>query len=206
MIAIADNRLRDSLTLLPEREEPYRLEAVYELFKDRCRSEIVLQFDGGFLQVRAEEEDDTIGFDFHSEEFERSREHRSLVSLSDAEIKVLAQVARVPALKGQNGIPANVAGAAIRPGYGKHGGLLKRRLISSRMIGRKVLYEITTSGRRALASAVWNKLIGKNCEWSWVAWSQQGYRDSIMLSFDGIVPTVLLSVCASSIEVFSIAG
>ncbi|HEY2910374.1 MAG TPA: DUF6334 family protein [Gemmataceae bacterium] len=196
MIAIADNWVRDSVAVLPERDEPYRLKAVAELYRDDCRSEIVLQFDGGSLQIRAEEETDEIGFEFHENGFRLPRGYQPVTPLTAAEAKVLTRIVKSNARKGTNGIPSTVPG----------GGLLKRGLIAGKKLGRHVQYEITTAGRRALASALWNTLIGKNCEWSWVAWNQQGYRDSLMLSFDGAVPTVLLCVMASSIEVLSVTG
>lgn len=207
MIAINESQTRDNLTVLPERDEPYRLEAVYELFRDGCRSEIVLQFDGGSLRFRSDEDDDTIDFDFRDGEFGLSRDYKSVVPLTGPEIRVLSRVAKSPAFKGRNGITAKVAGAATKADFGKQGGgLLKRGLIASKLMHGKVHYEITAAGRRALGSAAWSKLIGKKCEWSWVACNQQGYRDSVMLAFDGIVPTVLLCVMASSIEVYSITG
>ena len=193
MIRHGDSLVRDSLTLLPEREEPYRLEAVYELYRDGCRSEIVLRFEGGHLRFRVDEDDDTIGFEFHAEDFERSRPYVSANGVNDAEVRLLKQLLKK-------------SGGAAGDDFDKHGGLLKRGLVSSKQVHGKVQYAITTAGRRALGSAVWSKLVGKNCEWSWVACNQQGYRDSVMLAFDGIVPTVLLCVVASSIEVYSITG
>jgi hypothetical protein len=62
----------------------------------------------------------------------------------------------------------------------------------------------TCNQTRAAAAKPWNSLLGKECGWTWVAVNQQGYCDSVLLSFDGIAPTVLLHVVASSIEVFSI--
>lgn len=63
------------------------------------------------------------------------------------------------------------------------------------------------SGRkyRSLRStSPWSEYIGKECGWTWLAINQQGYCDSALLSFDGIVPCVLLNVMASSINVFSV--
>ena len=59
--------------------------------------------------------------------------------------------------------------SAIGEKFGKQG-LLKRGLIVGKHVGRENQYEITIAGRRALASAIWNNLIGKECGWSWVAW------------------------------------
>lgn len=58
---------------------------------------------------------------------------------------------------------------------------------------------------RSLRSASpWSEYLGKECGWTWLAVNQQGYCDSALLSFDGILPCVLLNVMASSINVFSI--
>ena len=51
----------------------------------------------------------------------------------------------------------------------------------------------------------WKKYIGKECGWTWLAWNQQGYLDSVLLSFDGIEPNVLLQTIASSIDIFMVA-
>ena len=48
----------------------------------------------------------------------------------------------------------------------------------------------------------WKRYLGKECGWTWLAWNQQGYLDSVLISFDGIEPNVLLQTIASSIEVF----
>jgi hypothetical protein len=61
-------------------------------------------------------------------------------------------------------------------------------------------------GYRSIQSArPWNKYVGKECGWTWLAWNQQGYLDSVLLSFDGIEPNVLLQTIASSIDVFVIS-
>jgi len=52
--------------------------------------------------------------------------------------------------------------------------------------------------------ASWKNQLGSECDWTWTAVNQQGYMDSILLSFDGVVPTVLLHGIATSIEVLSI--
>jgi Family of unknown function (DUF6334) len=56
------------------------------------------------------------------------------------------------------------------------------------------------------AKAPWNRWIGKECGWTWVAVNQQGYWDCVLMSFDGIVPTVLLHGLASSIDVMTIVS
>jgi hypothetical protein len=51
----------------------------------------------------------------------------------------------------------------------------------------------------------WKKYVGKECSWTWLAWNQQGYLDSVLLSFEGIEPNVLLNAIGSSLEIFTIA-
>jgi hypothetical protein len=56
-------------------------------------------------------------------------------------------------------------------------------------------------GYRSIQSAKpWKRFVGKECGWTWLAWNQQGYLDSVLLSFDGIEPNVLLQTIASSID------
>jgi hypothetical protein len=51
----------------------------------------------------------------------------------------------------------------------------------------------------------WNDLIGKHFSTGWVAVNQQGYCDSVLLSFDkSAVPHLILTVVASSIKAFRI--
>ena len=56
------------------------------------------------------------------------------------------------------------------------------------------------------ACSPWDRLVGKECDWTWVALNKQGYCDLIVLSFDAILPQVLLHAIASSIEVFKVSG
>jgi Family of unknown function (DUF6334) len=61
-------------------------------------------------------------------------------------------------------------------------------------------------GHAAIRSAKpWKKYVGKECGWTWFAWNQQGYLDSVLISFNGIEPGVLLQTIASSIEVFTVS-
>jgi len=61
-------------------------------------------------------------------------------------------------------------------------------------------------GYQSIPSAKpWKKYLGKECGWTWLAWNQQGYLDSVLLSFDGIEPNVLLQTIASSIDVFMVS-
>lgn len=48
---------------------------------------------------------------------------------------------------------------------------------------------------------VWEKFIGKRFGWGWVTVNQQGYCDGVLLSFEGIVPQIAVSVVASSIKI-----
>jgi hypothetical protein len=210
MTAVANDRAGDNLLLLPPRELPYVLQEVCELVRDGCRSEIVLQWSEGHLLFRADENTDSLDFEFHPGEFVPSPDHCSFSpskSLSGREREVLKELAEGPKTKQQLGAPARLLGAATREDFGKQGGgLLERDLIraTGKRVKRSLQYEITPAGRNALAVASWKELLGKECGWTWVAINQQGYCDGVMLSFDGIVPTVLLHVIASSIEVFSI--
>lgn len=50
----------------------------------------------------------------------------------------------------------------------------------------------------------WDKFIGMSFGWGWVTVNQQGYCDGLLLSFEGIVPQIILNVIASSIKVGTI--
>jgi len=49
-------------------------------------------------------------------------------------------------------------------------------------------------------SKPWSSFIGKTFGWGWITINQQGYLDGVLLSFDGIIPQVMLIVMASSIK------
>lgn len=49
-------------------------------------------------------------------------------------------------------------------------------------------------------SKPWSNFIGQTFGWGWITINQQGYLDGILLSFDGIIPQVMLNVMASSIS------
>jgi hypothetical protein len=51
----------------------------------------------------------------------------------------------------------------------------------------------------------WKSLVGKEFGWGWATINQQGYCDGILLSFDNVVPRIVVNVSASSLDVFSIA-
>jgi hypothetical protein len=50
----------------------------------------------------------------------------------------------------------------------------------------------------------WKEFVGKTCGWTWSATNQQGYRDTTLISFEGIEPNVLLQTMASSIDVYAV--
>ena len=50
----------------------------------------------------------------------------------------------------------------------------------------------------------WQNFIGTQFGWGWITVNQQGYCDGILLSFEGIVPQLLLNVMASSVKVAKI--
>jgi len=54
------------------------------------------------------------------------------------------------------------------------------------------------------STAPWHRWLGKECGWTWTAHNSQGYLDSFMMSFDGVVPNVLIYAIASSAEVYLI--
>lgn len=216
MPVVATNPISDSPVLLPPREEPYLLQDVYELARDECRSEIVLELSDGYLQFRADEDFDSLAIEFYPGEFDPTPEHVSFSSyqkLTGNEtdiLKALAQGKKTKQKLQALGLQATakILGAITQENYGKQGGgLAGRDLIkpTGKRVRGSIQYEITPDGRKALAAAPWKKFLGKELGWTWVAINQQGYCDSIMVSFSGIVPTVLLHVIASSIEVFSIS-
>ena len=47
----------------------------------------------------------------------------------------------------------------------------------------------------------WKAFIGRSFGWGWVTVNQRGYCDGLLLSFEGIVPDVMLNVIASSIKI-----
>jgi hypothetical protein len=51
---------------------------------------------------------------------------------------------------------------------------------------------------------VFAKYVGQEFGWGWIAVNQQNYLDGVLLSFNGIVPNLLLNVIASSLHVFEV--
>jgi hypothetical protein len=47
----------------------------------------------------------------------------------------------------------------------------------------------------------WDSVIGASFGWGWVTVNQQGYSDGLLISFEGVVPQIVLNVIASSIKV-----
>ena len=60
--------------------------------------------------------------------------------------------------------------------------------------------------RRIGSESPWGRYIDKPCGWTWLAVNQQGYWDTALISFDAVVPNVLLNVMASSLYVFDVKG
>lgn len=49
-----------------------------------------------------------------------------------------------------------------------------------------------------------SNLIGNNLSWAWIGTNYLGYLDSLMFSFSGINPTIMLVACASTLNIFDI--
>jgi hypothetical protein len=60
---------------------------------------------------------------------------------------------------------------------------------------------LDTTWRRLDAKKPWSALIGAAFGWGWITINQQGYCDGVLLSFNGHLPTLLLSVVGSSITI-----
>lgn len=69
-----------SPALLPDREEPYVLQDVFERTVEGCRGELVLQWDSGYLLFHAESDTDSLETDHHEGVFASADEYRSLRS------------------------------------------------------------------------------------------------------------------------------
>src|SRR5207245_1950080 len=48
---------------------------------------------------------------------------------------------------------------------------------------------------------IWQSLIATTFGWGWVTINQQGYCDGVLLSFNGMQPTIMLGVAGSSITI-----
>jgi len=53
---------------------------------------------------------------------------------------------------------------------------------------------------------IWKQFIGKRFGWGWITVNQQGYCDGLLLSFEGVLPQLAVSVVASSIKVATISA
>jgi len=62
----------------------------------------------------------------------------------------------------------------------------------------------TSSWARIDGKKPWKSLLGAEFGWGWVTINQQGYCDGVLLSFNGLSPTILLCVMGSSITVHQI--
>lgn len=60
------------------------------------------------------------------------------------------------------------------------------------------------AGHRPLSGTAFDRFVGAELGWSWLAVNQQGYRDTALLSFDGVVPNVMVHVIGSSVRVYGI--
>jgi hypothetical protein len=61
-----------------------------------------------------------------------------------------------------------------------------------------------TRDYRPLIGTVLDKHLGAEFGWSWLAVNQQGYADSVMLSFAGVIPSVLIHSTGSTVKVMVI--
>jgi hypothetical protein len=59
----------------------------------------------------------------------------------------------------------------------------------------------TSAWKRLDPTEPWKSLIGSVFGWGWITINQQGYCDGVLLSFNGLLPTVMLCVIGSSITV-----
>jgi hypothetical protein len=66
-------------------------------------------------------------------------------------------------------------------------------------------FEPTGAYRSLGGRAPWNRLVSKECDWTWVAINKQGYCDMILMSFDVMVPQLIMHALASSIEVLTVS-
>jgi uncharacterized protein DUF6334 len=55
--------------------------------------------------------------------------------------------------------------------------------------------------RRINGKTAWKSLIGAAFGWGWITINQQGYCDGVLLSFNGLRPTIMLCVVGSSITI-----
>lgn len=65
-------------------------------------------------------------------------------------------------------------------------------------------FRSTRGFRRVGSESPWVRFLDKEGGWTWLAVNQQGYWDTVLISFDSVVPNVLLNVMASSLFVFDI--
>jgi hypothetical protein len=74
--------------------------------------------------------------------------------------------------------------------------------IGSQFHGRQF---VAKRGYRSVGSETpWKQYLRKKCGWTWLAVNQQGYWDTVLISFDVLVPNILLKAMSSSIYVFTV--
>jgi hypothetical protein len=215
--------------LLPPREEPYLLQAVYDLVVYGLCEEIVLDWGDNHLVVQIERDFDTLKTEFHDESFvpaKAARASKSRFVLSRQRAAVLRALAEAP--RGELPIQQLALTAGLSPSTTMNAVYDMRTIVSyctsvkqpftgKGWAGKREVVGITPDGRAALASpesqpyrnlstcSPWNRFRGKECDWTWVGVNKQGYRDLIVLSFDILMPQVLFHAIASSIEVLTIS-
>jgi Family of unknown function (DUF6334) len=92
----------------------------------------------------------------------------------------------------------NLGGCFLRFGVDSDNDTITSQFQPSSFRGKKGYVSVQTA-------KPWKSYLGKECGWTWFGWDQEGYLDTVLLSFDGIVPSVLLQTIASAIEVFTIS-
>jgi hypothetical protein len=133
MIAMAQPSAKRDPLLLPERDQPYRLRAVYEKIVHGCRDQLLLDFGDCFLRFSVDADTDSISSEFQARALASKRGYRSI---GDA--------------------------------------------------------------------APWKDYVNETCGWTWLAVNQQGYWDTILISFETVIPNLLLHAIASSLYVLPI--
>ena len=121
---------------LPDRNPPFVVKHVWQRVIDDCRSDVLLDFGDGFLQIHIDENDDSL-----------SAQYMDSATFADN------------------------------------------------------LFE---SGSTWSGFPECREWLGNSCVLTWQAVNSQGYCDSFLVAFDGIVPQMMLHGVASSIELFRI--
>lgn len=61
-----------------------------------------------------------------------------------------------------------------------------------------------SSDHRPLTGSAVDRFVGAELGWTWLAVNQQGYTDTALLSFAGVVPAVAVHVIGSSVRVLGL--